>query len=248
MVNPTKQLRWLNNGMDLKDRIREAFASTGLTQTAFGLKIGVSKGAVSQWLSGANQDLRAANAQAIEQLTGYRAGWLISGEGPKFEAPSSNGIASIHGDDEAPAPGTPIPSSSLRRIWVVGKGSAGRLPERIWEDAAYPVGASDMFADLGSSDPDAFLSEVTGQSMYPKYENRNFALIEPGTTIDVEDCVLVRLLDGQTMLKRLLSRRNGSITLGSYNDPHILHYDDEDISWMYYAAHEVPRKKIKTRY
>lgn len=233
--------------MDLKDRIREAFASTGLTQTAFGAKIGVSKGAVSQWLSGTNQDLRAANAQAIEQLTGYRAGWLINGEGAKFEAPAANGKASIEHDEEAPAPGTPIPASSLRRIWVIGKGSGGRLPERIWEGAAYPIGASDMYAELGSSDPDAFLSEVIGQSMYPKYENRNFALIEPGTPIDIEDCVLVRLLDGQTLLKRLLSRRNG-ITLASYNDPEILNFEEDDIGWMYYAAHEVPRKKIKTRY
>ncbi len=121
------------------------------------------------------------------------------------------------------------------------------MPERIWGDSDHPVGATDSFAELGSSDPNAFLSEVVGQSMYPKYENKNFALIEPNTPIDIEDCVLVRLQNGQTLLKRLLSRRGG-ITLGSFNDPDILHYEDDDLTWMYYAAHEVPRKKIKNRF
>lgn len=122
------------------------------------------------------------------------------------------------------------------------------MPERIWTDGDIPVGAGNEYADLGSSDSGAFLSEVVGQSMYPKFENKNFALIEPNTSVDLEDCVLVRLDSGETLLKRLLSRRNGSITLGSFNDPGIIHIDDLDITWMYYAAHEVPRKKIKTRY
>ncbi|WP_280192123.1 LexA family transcriptional regulator [Delftia sp. PS-11] len=231
--------------MDLKDRIREAFASTGLTQTAFAAKIGVSKGAVSQWLNGTNQDLRGANAQAIEGLTGYRAGWLVNGEEPKLAPPL------IYADgrftEEVPAELVVRPSN-FRKIWVLGKSSGGYLPERIWDDAGCMPDMMDMYAELGSSDPDAFLSEVIGQSMYPKYESRNFALIEPATPIDIEDCVLVRLQTGATMLKRLLSRRNGMITLGSYNDPAILNFDDSEISWMYYAAHEVPRKKIKTRY
>lgn len=149
---------------------------------------------------------------------------------------------------QVPPPGTPIPDSSFRKIWVVGKGSGGRYPERIWGDGGHPVGATDSFAELGSSDPNAFLSEVVGQSMYPKYENKNFALIEPNTSIDIEDCVLVRLESGETLLKRLLSRRGGGITLGSFNDPDIIHFEDDDVTWMYYAAHEVPRKKIKNRF
>ena len=122
------------------------------------------------------------------------------------------------------------------------------MPERIWTDGDVPVGAGSDYADLGSSDPDAFLSEVVGQSMYPKYEHKNFALIEPNTSIDLEDCVLVRLDSGETLLKRLLSRKNGGITLGSFFVPEIIHIDEMDITWIYYAAHEVPRKKIKNRF
>ena len=35
--------------------------------------------------------------------------------------------------------------------------------------------------------------------------------MEPGTDPDLEDDVLVRLQDGQTLLKRLLSRRGGHV-------------------------------------
>lgn len=122
------------------------------------------------------------------------------------------------------------------------------MPERIWTDGDIPVGAGDEYANLGSSDSNAFLSEVIGQSMYPKFENKNFALIEPNTQVDIEDCVLVRLNTGETLLKRLLSRRNGTITLGSFNDPGVIPLDDSDVTWVYYAAHEVPRKKIKGRF
>ena len=121
------------------------------------------------------------------------------------------------------------------------------MTDRVWGDGDYPVGATDQYAMLGSSDPEAYLSEVVGSSMYPKYENHNFALIEPNTDVDIEDVVLVRLHTGHTLLKRLLSRRNG-ITLGSYNEPDILTFSPAEITWIYYAAHEVPRKKIKSRY
>lgn len=136
--------------------------------------------------------------------------------------------------------------SKVRKTWVVGKGSGGLMPERLWTDGDHPVGVTDEYAEVSSSDPHAFLFEVIGSSMYPKFENKNFALVEPGTHIDIEDCVLVRLKDGQTLLKRLLSRRNG-IVLGSYNEIELLEYQEDDISWMYYVAHEVPRKKIKSR-
>lgn len=82
--------------------------------------------------------------------------------------------------------------------------------------------------------------------MVPRFNPGEFALVEPGTEPELEDDVLVRLNTGETMIKRLLSRRQG-IRLGSYNDPEILTYQPEDITWLYYIAHHVPARKIKTR-
>lgn len=82
--------------------------------------------------------------------------------------------------------------------------------------------------------------------MVPRYQHGEYALVEPGTVPDIEDDVLVRLAGGETMLKRLLSRRNG-IRLGSYNSPEVLTFREEEIAWMYYVAHPIPTRRIRQR-
>ncbi len=121
------------------------------------------------------------------------------------------------------------------------------MPSVIWTDGDYPVGATgEVGAGILSSDPHAFLVEVEGPSMIPKYTPKNFALVEPGTEVDLEDDVLVRLRTGETLIKRLASRRGG-LSLSSYNDTVVLHFKDEEVDWVYYIAYPVPRKKIKSR-
>lgn len=139
----------------------------------------------------------------------------------------------------------PADTTKFRRVYVIGKAQGG-LPDRIWTDGDYPVGATDQYAEVASPDPHAFLVPVVGTSMVPRFNPGEFALVEPGTEPELEDDVLVRLKSGETMIKRLLSRRQG-IRLGSYNDPEILTYEPESIAWMYYIAHHVPARKIKTR-
>ncbi|MGO4326759.1 helix-turn-helix transcriptional regulator [Cupriavidus sp. 2TAF22] len=139
----------------------------------------------------------------------------------------------------------PADTAKFRRVFVVGRATGG-LPDRIWTDGDYPVGATDQYAEIASPDPHAFLTPVVGTSMVPRFNPGEFALVEPGTEPEIEDDVLVRLATGETMIKRLLSRRAG-LRLGSYNDPQVLTYDLEDVTWVYYIAHPVPARKIKTR-
>ena len=120
------------------------------------------------------------------------------------------------------------------------------MPRVIWNDADYPVGATGEVAEVASSDPHAFVVEVEGASMIPKYTPGDFALVEPNMAPDIEDDVLVRLKTGETMIKRLVSRRGG-ISLASYNDTVVHHFKNEEVDWIYYVPYPVPRKKIKSR-
>lgn len=120
------------------------------------------------------------------------------------------------------------------------------MPERIWSDSDFPIGATDACADIATNDQQAFLTEVDGSSMVPRYNPGEYALVEPGTEPDIEDDVLVRLVTGQTMIKRLLSRRSGW-RFGSYNNAEVLFFAASEVSWVYYIAHPVPRRKIKAR-
>ena len=69
--------------MELKDRIREAMEASGLKPLQFAKATGVSSGAVTHWINGSTKALKAETAMKIQAVTGYSAGWLITGRGDK---------------------------------------------------------------------------------------------------------------------------------------------------------------------
>jgi phage repressor protein C with HTH and peptisase S24 domain len=170
----------------------------------------------------------------LARATGVRPAWLSTGEGEML------------GQVPAPAGSIPINQNKIRDVFVVGRGNGGFMPESIWTDGDYPVGATDSCAEVATNDPHAFLVQVEGPSMIPRYNPSEYALVEPGTEPELEDDVLVRLKSGHTMIKRLLSRRDG-YRFGSYNDPEVMHFKADEVTWVYYIAHPVPRRKIKSR-
>ncbi|HDR9026918.1 S24 family peptidase [Burkholderia vietnamiensis] len=176
-----------------------------------------------------------------QKLLGISAVWIEDGTGPEMAGSAGN-------DFDARHPALlqyPVNTKNFRCVYVIGRAQGG-LPERIWTDGDYPVGATDEYAEIATSDPHAFLAPVVGGSMAPRFNPGEFALVEPGTEPEIEDDVLVRLVSGETMLKRLLSRRGG-VRLGSYAEATTYTYQPDEISWMYYVAHPVPARKIKTR-
>lgn len=201
-------------------------------------------------------------ARKIENALGEKHGWMDQDHSVVHTSPNVKPSSHLHQSEtklnepnEAPPYNisrlpdnhTPVGSSPARRVYVVGRANGG-LPERIWTDGGYLVGATEEFAMLATDDPSAFLTPVIGTSMAPVYNPGDFAFVEPGTEIDLGDDVLVRLQTGETMLKRLLVRRSEGIQLGSHSEPGTLFFKPEEITWMYYVAHPVRRKKIKTRF
>ena len=73
----------------MKTRIREAMESAGLKPLQFANAVGVSSGAVTHWLNGATQSLKADTANRIQQVTGYNANWIITGMGEKRASPQA---------------------------------------------------------------------------------------------------------------------------------------------------------------
>jgi phage repressor protein C with HTH and peptisase S24 domain len=137
----------------------------------------------------------------------------------------------------------PVDTRIARRVVVVSRPDGG-LPEKMWTDGDQLVGATEKFAEIATSDPRAFLVPVLGHAMAPRYNAGEFALVEPEIEPELEDDVLVRLVTGETTLRRLLARRGG-IRLGSYNDGDVQTFEPGQIAWMYYVAHPVPARKIK---
>lgn len=241
----------------LSERVKVLFDESDVKPHAVAKAAGVTEDTVSKWLSGEVQTISLDQAVGIQEAFGVNAVWLVMGKGaPRaavFEDPRPRPLPPKAAKPRKKAEDSTEPTpltyqadvAKYRQIPVVGRAQGG-LPDRIWTDGDYPVGATQQYAEVASADPQAFLTPVVGLSMIPRYNPGEFALVEPGTEPELEDDVLVRLNSGETMIKRLLSRRQG-IRLGSYNDPEVFTFDPADVTWMYYVAHPVPARKIKTR-
>lgn len=213
------------------ERLVKARKRKGLTQTQLAKLVGMGQSTLTEAeKSGQGSSFTAQIAAAcdVDEL------WLATGEGDMLRRP-----AGLEGAQ-------PVRPGKINSVAVVGRGNGGVMPERIWTDEDYPAGATGEVAEIASTDPQAFVIEVEGTSMAPKYMPRAFALVEPGTDIDLEDDVLVRLVSGETLLKRLVSRRAG-YSLASYGDAIVHFFKPEEVLWIYYVAYPVPRKKIKSR-
>lgn len=69
-------------------RIAYAISAAGLDQAAVARLIGVKKSAVNQWVSGKTKDLKNDYLFALEDVTGFSARWIATGEGPQRTARS----------------------------------------------------------------------------------------------------------------------------------------------------------------
>ncbi len=65
------------------ERLRQIRMDAGLQQEEFGLRIGVSKAAISRWETG-SAELTALAALGVEHVYGINSAWLLTGEGPKL--------------------------------------------------------------------------------------------------------------------------------------------------------------------
>lgn len=212
-------------------RLFQARKHAGLTQGQLAKLAGTSQTNVADAEKIA---LGSSFTAQFAKVCGVSPEWLANADGEMLVRPA--------GLERAQS----IRPGKIKEIAVVGRGNGGAMPHVIWSDGDYPVGATGETAEIASSDPQAFVIEVEGPSMIPKYTPGDFALVEPNTAPDLEDDVLVRLKTGETMIKRLVSRRGG-VSLSSYNDSVVLFFKAEDVDWMYYVPYPVPRKKIKSR-
>lgn len=217
-------------------------------QTAVAVALQQSPQTVYNW---ERRGVSEKGALLVESLWGVSPNWIMRGAGQmtaSAPATPTNMGADVTNTDTSDMlnPMWRVNPNRSRVVWVVGRGAGGSMSERLWTDGDYPLGATEDFAEIATADPHAFLVEVVGTSMVPRYNPGEFALVEPETEPEIDDDVLVRLKNGETMLKRLASRSSG-YRFGSYNNGEILHFKQDEVSWVYYVAHPVPRRKIKSR-
>ncbi|MGV3679690.1 MAG: S24 family peptidase [Acidovorax sp.] len=191
----------------LQDRIAEIMSSKGLTVGELATIAGVSSSAVTQWKDGPTKSLKTGPAAKIAAATGYSALWVGTGDGPKHPAPPAYEIQSNVADAPALVPSRLIP--------VVGHVKGG--PDGFLEEMKYPVGHGEGFVEYWTKDTEAYALRVKGDSMSPRYRNREFVVITPSIEAQPGYDVMVKLKDGQKLLKLLNRMRPDEIELVSIN-------------------------------
>lgn len=228
--------------VEYKKRLAQAMADAGIKATALADEMGLSYQAVKKVLDGHSKAFSSKNNSTAARILRVNSDWLATGHGPKAARPEPSTLFVTEPWTEY----QPVRPGRFHLVPVIGQGAGGAMPERVWTDGDFPAGDANEYAEVASADPHAFIVRVVGSSMVPKYTPGDYALVEPGTEPDIEDDVLVRKSSGETVLKRLLSRR-GHIRLGSYNTSEVLVLEKEEITWIYYVAYPVPARKIKAR-
>lgn len=65
------------------ERVAYAIKASGLNAATAAKRIGVSRSTVSQWCSGSTKDIKNDYLFALEDVTGFSARWIATGQGPQ---------------------------------------------------------------------------------------------------------------------------------------------------------------------
>jgi phage repressor protein C with HTH and peptisase S24 domain len=207
---PQENLASSIRDMTIHQRIKDLREEKGLSMEALGALVGVKYQTVQQWENGGTSPKRD-RIQKLAHALHTTPEYLSFGTGERHPENKNGDSPKVHSLRYS------LSTKNIRRVFVVGR-AAGGLPERIWTDGDYPVGATDEYAEIATTDPHAFLTPVVGTSMVPKFNPGDFIFVEPGTTVEPGDDVLVRLESGETLIKKLVSTRGGTYEFYSYNE------------------------------
>lgn len=128
-------------------------------------------------------------------------------------------------------------------IPIRGKTTGGR--GKFWEDNDYPDGYSDRIIDWPSKDPQTYALEIDGNSMSPWVREGEYVVLSPAAQYLPGDEVVLRLQDGEVMVKTLLNERDGAITVTSIANHERHVFRKEQIVFIHKVIGRAPASAAK---
>ncbi|MCJ0972709.1 Cro/Cl family transcriptional regulator [Pseudomonas sp. PS1] len=191
----------LNKALDEKEGVRPARGrNVDLCNGLRSVGVTTTTQATSKWLR-AESIPEKENMRPLASWLGVNAQWLEYGDGPMRGGAEASNVE----------PGPPI-VSPYRAIPIVGTAQMGT--EGYW----YALDEADGVVDVYSRDAGAYALRLKGNSMAPAIKSGWIAVIEPNNRFMPGEYVMVRLVDGECMLKELLYANDVEVSLASAND------------------------------
>jgi phage repressor protein C with HTH and peptisase S24 domain len=220
-------------------RIREARKAKGWTQGQLAEACGWEGASrVGNYESNSREPSRddwIKIARALEESPGY----LEFGE--EFFLNQLNEEVVPYGGKEAAMRRRRI-QSLIRNVPVIGFAIANPEEDGFYDDMGFAPGAGEEYVPWPTKDSNAYALMVKGDSMQPRIRPGERIVVEPNSSVNPGDDVVVKMRNGRKMVKQLLLRRAGEVTLGSINQAHQQKTISlEEIESMHYVAGIVPR-------
>lgn len=198
----------------LADRLRTALKQSGMNQSELARRIGVSRGAVSFWLTGATSSLAGDNLLKAAQALAISANWLASGRGSMRPVVAKE--ISIQENPDYPA---------IKRVTIkLSPDSTGFTVESI-EGGHAPIVFSRSWYDSNGYKPDKLLAiRMEGASMEPGLYDGDWIILDTVDIAPKDGAVFAINFEGELAIKRLF-KSNGSWTAASDNSDKRIYRD-----------------------
>lgn len=216
--------------MELNERILEARKKANLTQQRLASLTGVTKAAVSAWESGKAIPRRGA-IEAISKATQVSVEWLLVGEKAKGEegvsfTPNGQVIADI----DFPAKKT---------IPIYGQAVAGVNGEFAFNGIKlFEVLCPPQLSHVNN----AYGVQVSGDSMYPRYEDSEIVYVDPSRRVKKGDYVVAQVMleegssSPQAFIKKFVRHNEEELVLEQFNPEKKLVFPHERVVSVHYIA------------
>mgnify|MGYP000913802590 CR=1 FL=1 len=202
------------------EAVRAKMEQIGLSQEDLAERLGCTQGAVGHWLSGRREPKLDTINQVLAEV----------GLPP----------LAFHDEEESNVePGPPV-SSPYREIKILGTAQMGT--EGYW----HALDEADGVVDVPSRDPGAYALRLKGDSMAPAIRSGWIAVCEPNGRLVPGEYVMIRLVDGESMLKELLYANEVEVSVMSVNDAYGRRtIPVEQIDQIHYVGAIVPPSKVR---
>lgn len=219
-----------NKSGELSSRIKKAREKAKLTQQRLASLTGVTKAAVSAWESGKAIPRQGA-IEAISRATQVSVEWLLvggradGGGGVSF-TPNGQVIADID-------------FSAKKTIPIYGQAVAGVNGE-------FSFNGKKLFEMLCPPQllraPDAYGVQVSGDSMYPRYEDGEIVYVDPSRRVKKGDYVVAQVMleegssSPQAFIKKFIRHNEEELVLEQFNPEKNLVFPHERVVSVHYIA------------
>jgi len=229
----------------LAQRIAQRLQKLGLSERQASLKAGLSDSYLRNIREGKSTAPRIDTLEKIAQILETTSSWLISGEGPESQAEnmmSSLAESEVRPNQDLHEPANAVISdafiSTNRRLPVYGHAVGGI-------DGEFPMNGTFLFDVLCppqlSEISEAYAVIISGDSMYPRYEDGEIAFIDPTRRVKRGDYVVAQIMMDEfspphAYVKKFISHDAQKLVLEQFNPPKELHFAHAQVVSVHFVA------------